>query len=515
MSTNKGRHRRATRTEKVVAGATVMGVGLALPLTLTGNAQAADVSVWDKVAKCESSGNWSYNGSSGFDGGLQFLDSTWDAYKPNGYPASANQATKAQQIVVAEKVLASQGASAWPKCSVVAGLTTSMAEPHKQAATTQSIPKTTTPKATPVKASAKGDKAASYAQSQVGDAYVYGGNGPAAWDCSGLTQAAWKSAGISIPRTSQAQWSSLPKVSLNSLKPGDLIVFYSDARHIGIYVGNGKFVHAANPSKGVTTNTLKEYKSWGIAPIGAVRPTPYASASKAPTPKAAPVKPKAKKVEVPTNGKYTVKGGDTLSGISSVQLGSTNWKPLYEANKDVVGSNPNLIFPGQKLALPKASTKEPAKEEKVVEKTAPKKEAVKKTASVVAPVDGAKPGQGFKNPGNYSLGYHTGVDFSASQGTKVKAMTAGTVVKSDSSGSYGINVQIKHDDGTYSLYAHLSSKTVQPGARVTAGRLIGFVGSTGNSTGPHLHLEVRTAPTFAAGNFLDPLKWLADKGLTL
>lgn len=507
MSTNKGRHRRATRTEKVVAGATVMGVGLALPLTLTGNAQAADVSVWDKVAKCESSGNWNYNGSSGFDGGLQFLDSTWDAYKPNGYPASANLATKAQQIVVAEKVLASQGASAWPKCSVVAGLTTSMAEPNKTAATTQSLPKTTTPKATPVKGTHKGDKAASYAKSQVGDRYVYGGNGPSAWDCSGLTQAAWKSAGISIPRTSQAQWSSLPKVSLNSLKPGDLIVFYSGASHIGIYIGNGKFVHAANSSTGVKTNTFSGY--YRNNAIGAVRPTPYASAAKTPAP--VPEKPRlAKKAPIPTNGKYTVKSGDTLSGISTVQLGATDWKPLYEANKTVVGSNPNLIFPGQKLALPKASDKKPAKEEKVVEKA-----EVKKTASVVAPLAGVKPGQGFKNPGNYSLGYHTGVDFSAPQGTKVKAVAAGTVVKSDTSGSYGINVQIKHDDGTYSLYAHLSSKTVQPGDRVVAGRFIGFVGSTGNSTGPHLHLEVRTEPTFAAGNFLDPLKWLADRGLTL
>ena len=529
MSKFKGRHRRATRTDKVVAGATVMGVGLALPLTMTGNAQAADVSVWDKVAKCESSGNWSYNGSSGFDGGLQFLDSTWDAYKPKSYPASANLATKAQQIVVAEKVLASQGANAWPVCSVQAGLKTSMAEPNKTAATTQTTPKVVTEKATPQAAPStqssttyKADKAVSFAKGQVGERYVYGGTGPSAWDCSGLTQAAWKTAGVSIPRTSQQQWSKLPKVSLNSLKPGDLIVFYKGASHIGIYIGDGKFVHAANSRTGVKLDSFSGY--YRTNAIGAVRPTPY-KATGTTTPKltkkpSVPQKPKAKAEKRGTpptslnvSGDYTVKTGDTLSGIAKVELDTTNWKPLYEANKSVVGSDPDLILPGQKLDLPTVSLKKSTAPAPKKAEAKPEAKA-KVTASVVAPV-AAKPGQGFKNPGNYSLGYHTGVDFSAPQGTPVRAVASGTVVASDASGSYGINVKIKHDDGTYSFYAHLSTKTVNPGARVAAGRMIGNVGSTGNSTGPHLHFEIRTSASFGAGNFLDPLKWLRDKGLSI
>lgn len=512
MPSIKGRHRRATRTEKVVAGATVMGVGLALPLTLTGNAQAADVSIWDKVAKCESTNNWSINTGNGYFGGLQFTQSTWEAYGGLKYAARADLATKSEQIAVAEKVLASQGAGAWPVCSVEAGLTTGMAEPNNQPATTQTVPKVTAQKATPKAAAEsktsttrKADRAVAFARAQVGEAYVYGGTGPSSWDCSGLTQAAWKAAGISIPRTSQDQWRNLPHVSLNSLKPGDLIVFYSGASHIGIYIGDGKFVHAPNSRRPVSIDSFSGY--YRQAAIGAVRPTPYVSTTKPVETKPAPAKPKPV-----TNGKYTVKSGDTLSAISRTQLDTTNWKPLYEANKTVVGSNPNLIFPGQKLALPKVSLKKAAKEEpKVVEEKA----EVKSTATVVAPLAGVSPGQGFKNPGDYSLGYHTGVDFSAPAGTPVKAVAAGTVVKSDSSGSYGINVQIKHEGGTYSFYAHLSSKTVQPGDTVAAGRLIGFVGSTGNSTGPHLHLEVRTEPSFGAGNFLDPLKWLRDKGLDI
>lgn len=513
MSTNKGRHRRATGAEKAVAAATVMGVGLALPLTLTGNAQAADVSVWDKVAKCESTNNWSINTGNGFYGGLQFTQSTWAAYGGLNYAPRADLATKAEQIAVAEKVLSSQGSGAWPVCSVQAGLSTGMAEPNKTATTTKTLPKVTEQKATPkaapeikVATTRKADKAVVFALAQKGERYVYGGTGPNTWDCSGLTQAAWKAAGVSIPRTSQAQWKSLPKVSLNSLKPGDLIVFYKGASHIGLYIGDGKFIHAANKSRPVSIDSFSGY--YRNNAIGAVRPAPYTTVTvPAPTTPTKPTTPKPTPVE--TDGEYTVKAGDTLSGISRAQLNTTNWKPLYEANKKVVGSNPNLIFPGQELDLPKVDLKKASAEPEEV-----KAEVKKATASVVRPV-AADVGQGFKNPGNYTLGYHTGVDFSAPAGTVVKAVAAGTVVASDSAGAYGLNVKIKHADGTYSFYAHLSAKTVFPGTQVKAGRMIGNVGSTGNSSGPHLHFEVRSAAAFGAGNFLDPLAWLREKGLSL
>lgn len=510
MPKYKGRHRKATGVEKAVASATVMGVGLALPLTLSGNAHAADVSVWDKVAKCESTNNWSINTGNGYYGGLQFTQSTWEAYGGLKYAARADLASKTEQIAIAEKVLASQGAGAWPVCSVAAGLTSGMAQPNTAPATTSTMPKVTEQKATPKPKAAvtsttyKADKAVAFAKAQVGDAYKYGGNGPSAWDCSGLTKAAWASAGVTIPRTSQDQWHKLTHVSLSNLKPGDLIVFYSGASHIGIYIGNGKFVHAANPSRGVVTNTLAEYKSWGINPIGAVRPTPYTPIS---TPKPAP-KPEPK--PVPTSGKYTVKSGDTLSNISRVELHTTNWKPLYEANKDVVGANPNLIFPGQKLDMP---TVKLAKVE--AEKATTKEVESAAKVSVSAPVANPQVIQDYHNAGSYSLGYHTGTDFAAATGTVVKAVSDGTVVASDPSGAYGINVLIKHEDGTYALYAHLSSKVVQAGTQVQAGRMIGLSGSTGNSTGPHLHLEIRKEAAFGEGNFLDPIAWLRDKGLDI
>ncbi|MEV7359302.1 transglycosylase family protein [Kitasatospora sp. NPDC091276] len=106
----------------VVAGAAVAALPVAGLVTAT-SASAASVSTWDSVAQCESGGNWAINTGNGFYGGLQFTSSTWAAFGGTAYAPQANQATKAQQIAVAEKVLASQGPGAWPVCSVKAGLT--------------------------------------------------------------------------------------------------------------------------------------------------------------------------------------------------------------------------------------------------------------------------------------------------------------------------------------------------------------------------------------------------------
>lgn len=83
-----------------------------------GTASAATASEWDKVASCESGGNWAINTGNGYYGGLQFSSSTWAAYGGKAYAAQANQASKSQQIAIAEKVLKGQGKGAWPHCGV-------------------------------------------------------------------------------------------------------------------------------------------------------------------------------------------------------------------------------------------------------------------------------------------------------------------------------------------------------------------------------------------------------------
>ena len=118
-----------------------------------------------------------------------------------------------------------------------------------------------------VKVSGRAGAAVGYALGQVGDAYVYGAAGPDAFDCSGLTMMAWAQAGVSLPHSSGAQMGSGTPVSLSELQPGDLVFYYSPVSHVGIYIGNGQIVHAANPSTGVqiTGVTSMPYS-------GAVRP---------------------------------------------------------------------------------------------------------------------------------------------------------------------------------------------------------------------------------------------------
>jgi len=109
--------------------------------------------------------------------------------------------------------------------------------------------------------------AVDYALDQVGDSYVYGATGTESWDCSGLTMVAWGQAGVSLPHSSSAQYSSGPSVPRDQLAPGDLVFYYSPISHVGMYIGNGMIVHAANPSTGVTTAPVNS-----MPVSGAVRP---------------------------------------------------------------------------------------------------------------------------------------------------------------------------------------------------------------------------------------------------
>lgn len=110
---------------------------------------------------------------------------------------------------------------------------------------------------------------------------------------------------------------------------------------------------------------------------------------------------------------------------------------------------------------------------------------------------------------SWASGHHTGVDFKVPAGTPVVASSTGLVVASGSGGSYGNQVVIKHADGKYSQYAHLSRADVRKGEKVDRGQVIGLSGNTGNSTGPHLHFEVRTGPDY--GSDVDPTPFIGRK----
>ncbi|MEU9608393.1 M23 family metallopeptidase [Streptomyces sp. NPDC048057] len=153
-------------------------------------------------------------------------------------------------------------------------------------------------------------------------------------------------------------------------------------------------------------------------------------------------------------------------------------------------------------------------ERKAAERAAREAERQRLMNSYQLPVAGSQVTTSYEaNSSLWSSGSHTGVDFHASSGTQVVSVGAGTVVEAGWAGSYGYNVVIKMRDGSYTQYAHLSSVTVGEGQAVMPGQQIGRAGSTGNSTGAHLHFEVRTSAEY--GSDVNPVAYLRARGVNV
>jgi murein DD-endopeptidase MepM/ murein hydrolase activator NlpD len=174
----------------------------------------------------------------------------------------------------------------------------------------------------------------------------------------------------------------------------------------------------------------------------------------------------------------------------------------------------------QAAALKKA---EEAARKRAAEKAEKEREAKARAAraaerkrlnTFVSPVTGSYVSTGYKTGGSlWSSGSHTGVDFHAASGTSVHAVGSGTVVTAGWGGAYGNQVVIKMHDGTYTMYGHLSSIGVSVGQTVTPGQQIALSGSTGNTTGPHLHFEARTTAEY--GSDMDPVAYLRSHGVNV
>ena len=129
------------------------------------------------------------------------------------------------------------------------------------------------------------------------------------------------------------------------------------------------------------------------------------------------------------------------------------------------------------------------------------------------PVEGYELSAPFGGAGDHWSGGHTGQDFAVPVGTPVRAVGAGRVTSLTCGDGFGISMVVQHGAGLYSQYAHLSAVMARPGGRVMSGQRIALSGDTGNSTGPHLHFEVRRKPDLGSG--VDPVPWLRLHGVRL
>jgi len=188
---------------------------------------------------------------------------------------SAATAKRAAQVADVEHQLGAEKATIDKKLAEAKSLLGDLQAKERQQVVSRSVVRTAAPTAAPtsaptsapVPASGGAAAAVAYAMAQVGDAYVYGATGPSAWDCSGLTMGAWAQAGVSLPHSSSAQYSSGPHIAESDLQPGDLVFYYSPISHVGMYIGNGMIVNAENPSVGVKVTSLHS-----MPYVGAVRP---------------------------------------------------------------------------------------------------------------------------------------------------------------------------------------------------------------------------------------------------
>ncbi|WP_409470477.1 M23 family metallopeptidase [Streptomyces sp. HC307] len=171
-----------------------------------------------------------------------------------------------------------------------------------------------------------------------------------------------------------------------------------------------------------------------------------------------------------------------------------------------------------KVAAANAKAKAAAKAAAANSKKAAQRAAAKKAASWTRPVKSYRLSASYAQAGGMWQSTHSGQDFAVPTGTRVVAAHGGTVVKAGGNGAgdgpaYGNAVVIKHGNGTFSQYAHLARVDVKVGQIVATGQRIALSGNTGNSSGPHLHFEIRTTANY--GTAINPVAFLRAKGVTL
>ncbi|MEU9717153.1 transglycosylase family protein [Streptomyces sp. NPDC047976] len=470
----RGRHRRyqpssINRASLVV---TAGGAGIALPLIGATDAQAASVDTWNKVAACESTNNWQINTGNGYYGGLQFSQSTWREFGGTAYAPRADLATKAQQIAVAEKVLKGQGPRAWPACGPQAGLSRSGPAPALD---------TKAPAKPAAKPEAK--PAAKPAAKPSGQAHK---------DLVQPTKATTP-APVTMPRPTGTSVLPNPYV----VAPGDSLSTIASEQHVE---GGWQALYETNRSTvGGNPNLIFPGQRLTLR----VTTAPPAQNPEKPPRTAEPVKPVEPAAPKPEQQKPEQPKPEQPK---PEQAKPEQPKPQPEQSKPAEKPKPQ---PEQSKPAEKPKP-EPAAKPAGKPVSAEQKPAAGGGA-FTAPVD-AGIGTAYRVAGSsWSSGYHTGVDFPVPTGTSVKAVGPGTVESAGWAGAYGYQVVIKHTDGRYSQYAHLSALGVKAGQQVSGGQRIGRSGSTGNSSGPHLHFEMRSAPGY--GSDIDPLKYLRNKGV--
>ncbi|MFJ7302257.1 transglycosylase family protein [Streptomyces sp. NPDC099088] len=328
MLSGNGRHRRPRQAPALIVAAGVTGSAIAIPLLGASSASAADGTTWDRVAECESGGAWSADNGNGYYGGLQLTQDNWERYGGLEYARSADQASRSQQIAVAEKVLDGQGLVAWPTCGPLSGLSkdsagvdvdTGMGDGASgDADDSGSSGLSTSPSASPSTESSRSSDssgASDTASPKATGSGTKSGDSQAA-DSSGNSDSS-DSSDKSDNSTSDPSESDKSGRTDASSEPS------ADASTAGRHRGGSADedgVDAATDSR--TDGTSGRHASRG-----------------------------SDDARDAGDGTYVVRSGDSLWKIADALDVTGGWADLYAANEKTVGIDPDLILPGQSLAV--------------------------------------------------------------------------------------------------------------------------------------------------------------------
>ncbi|CAM5668558.1 transglycosylase family protein [Streptomyces griseomycini] len=339
MLSGNGRHRRPRQAPALIVAAGVTGSAIAIPLLGAGSASAADGATWDRVAECESGGSWSQNTGNGYYGGLQLTQDDWEGYGGLDYAPSPDQASRGQQIAVAERILADQGVGAWRTCGLLAGLEQGSGPAG-------------------VDTGVAGDSARSASETPDASGSPDSSGSPESGESSGSDSASTSAPGSASPSPSSSPSSSGPSTDAKDTADESAKSDKSTDSDAGTDASPSASAtpKSDDPDKygrtdgsSVLTDTDTEGagtgRHRGASAEEGVREGRAAEASGRHASRGADASRDA------AGGSYTVRSGDSLWSIADSLELDGGWRALYAENERTVGTDPDLILPGQKLEV--------------------------------------------------------------------------------------------------------------------------------------------------------------------
>ncbi|MFE9171444.1 transglycosylase family protein [Streptomyces kebangsaanensis] len=344
MLSGNGRHRRPRQAPALLVAAGVTGSAIAIPLMAASGASAADGTTWDKVAGCESGGSWSADTGNGYYGGLQLTQEDWEGYGGLDYAPSADQASRSQQIAVAEKILADRGPGAWPTCGLISGLSKKSGAANVDTGVGGGSSDSSNPSETPAP-SLSGGLGLSGSPQGSGSSSGSSDSSTVESDATGSPSATPAKPSPSTPSPGKGGDSSRPDTSpeVDASAPSVSDTSPSIAPE---WDNSGNYGYVEGASALVDTGALGTGRHRGGSAVeepadGRADASSGRHASRG-----------GNDARTNANSSYTVRSGDSLESIADSLGLQGGWSALYDANRQAIGADPDRVAAGQTLDIP-------------------------------------------------------------------------------------------------------------------------------------------------------------------